>query len=264
MVNIDRFLVGSILSMAAVTFYTTPYEVVTKILIIPSALSAVIFPAFSATFIKNEEKALKIFEKSVKYLFIILFPIIFITTIFASEGLGFWLGKDFINQSSKVSQVLLIGILLNGMAHIPFTLIQAAGRPDLTAKFHLIELPVFLFLVWYLTKNFGIIGTSTAWTIRVLIDCFLLFGVSTLFLPFKVKIFILNSLKVLILALVFLIIPLFGLKFIPKSIYFIVVTSCFSVFSWQFFLNQEDRLFLKQMVRNFLVNKNPIVNTTSK
>ena len=35
MVYLDRFLIGALLPMAAVTQYVTPYEVVTKLTVIP-------------------------------------------------------------------------------------------------------------------------------------------------------------------------------------------------------------------------------------
>ena len=45
MVYLDRFLIGAVLSMAAVSYYATPYDVVTRLLIIPGALMGVMFPA---------------------------------------------------------------------------------------------------------------------------------------------------------------------------------------------------------------------------
>ncbi|WP_419776316.1 oligosaccharide flippase family protein, partial [Lactobacillus helveticus] len=37
MVYSDRFLIGALVSMTAVSYYVTPYEVVTKLLIVPGA-----------------------------------------------------------------------------------------------------------------------------------------------------------------------------------------------------------------------------------
>ena len=45
MVYMDRFLIGAMVSMTAVAYYATPYEVVTKLWIIPGALMGVMFPA---------------------------------------------------------------------------------------------------------------------------------------------------------------------------------------------------------------------------
>jgi O-antigen/teichoic acid export membrane protein len=58
---------------------------------------------------------------------------------------------------------------------VPFALIQSAGRPSLTARLHLFELPWYLLAVWELTKHLGIEGAAIAWTARIALDTFLLF-----------------------------------------------------------------------------------------
>jgi O-antigen/teichoic acid export membrane protein len=85
----DRFLIGSIVSVAAVAHYTTPFEMISKVLIISSALGGVIFPAFSATLGQNTRHAARIYQQGIKYLFLILFPITLIAVLFAKKPFGF-------------------------------------------------------------------------------------------------------------------------------------------------------------------------------
>ena len=61
-----------------------------------------------------------------------------------------WLGADFARQSTRVMQWLALGVLLNGLAQVPSALMQGVGRPDLTAKLHLVELPPYLLAAWHL------------------------------------------------------------------------------------------------------------------
>jgi O-antigen/teichoic acid export membrane protein len=56
MLTLDRFLIGALVSMTAVAYYATPYEVVTKFLVLPVALTGVMFPAFSASFTLDRER----------------------------------------------------------------------------------------------------------------------------------------------------------------------------------------------------------------
>ena len=44
---LDRFLIGALVSLNAVTFYVTPYEMITKLTMIPGAVTSVFFPAFA-------------------------------------------------------------------------------------------------------------------------------------------------------------------------------------------------------------------------
>ena len=80
-------------------------------------------------------------------------------------------------------QWLVLGVFLNSLAMIPYTLLQAIGRPDLTAKLHLVELPVFLLMLWSMIHMFGIEGAAIAWTLRVGFDALLLFAVARRLLP---------------------------------------------------------------------------------
>ena len=55
-----------------------------------------------------------------------------------------------------------------------YSLIQGQGRPDITAKVHLIEVVPFVALLWVLMQLFGLSGAAWAWTGRVTADCLIL------------------------------------------------------------------------------------------
>ena len=45
MVQMDRFFIGTMLTISAVAYYTTPYEVIIKMLVLPAAIAGVAFPS---------------------------------------------------------------------------------------------------------------------------------------------------------------------------------------------------------------------------
>jgi O-antigen/teichoic acid export membrane protein len=183
MVTFDRFLIGSIISIAAVAYYSIPYEVVTKLWLISSALIGVLFPAFSATNAVDRARLVFLFKCGVKYIFIILLPLALALVIFAPEGLALWLGNDFARNSTSIARLLAVAVLVNSLAQVPFTHLQSIGRPDLTAKFHLLELPFYVVTLFFLARHWGITGVAIAWLLRVIIDTFLLFWFSFRMLP---------------------------------------------------------------------------------
>ena len=61
-------------------------------------------------------------------------------------------------------------MLVNGFALVPFTLLQAIGRTDITAKLHIVELPLFVVALTTLVGAYGVVGASVAWSLRVLFD----------------------------------------------------------------------------------------------
>ena len=48
-----------------------------------------------------------------------------------------WMGATFASHAGPVVEILMIGAWINGVAFIPFSLLQAQGRPDVVAKFTL-------------------------------------------------------------------------------------------------------------------------------
>ena len=124
----------------------------------------------------NDEKILTLFLRSLKFQIAILFPIILTIIVFAREGMTVWLGETFAHKSTLVLQILAIGVFVNSLSNVPFALLQALGRPDLTAKFHLLELPVYGVMAFVLVRELGITGAALAWTLRVTLDGILLFG----------------------------------------------------------------------------------------
>ncbi len=183
MVTFDRFLIGSIISIAAVAYYSIPYEVVTKLWLISTALVGVLFPVFSATSVADRARLASLYESGVKYIFVFLLPLTLVLVIFAPEGLALWLGNDFAHNSASVARLLAVAVFMNCMAHVPFAHLQSVGRPDVTAKFHLMELPVYVAMLFFLARSWGITGVAVAWLLRVMIDTFLLFWFSSRLLP---------------------------------------------------------------------------------
>lgn len=170
LVYMDRFLVGNRISLEAVAWYATPWEVVTKVLILPVAIVGALFPAFGSLAAVDSIRATALYRRSVTYTALLLFPPTFAISLFAREGLQLWLGAEFASNGARVAQIIALGSLLNGVATVPFALLQGLGRPDLTAKVHVVELPIYVALVIGLTAAFGIQGTAAAWTGRVALD----------------------------------------------------------------------------------------------
>lgn len=183
MVYFDRFFIGAMVGMAAVAQYTIPYEIITRLSILPDSLFGVVFTALATAFAADVKRARLIFNASALGMALSVgFPVTF-AVLFSRELLAFWLGPVFAAESSKVLTWLAIGVFINCIARLPLFALQAAGRPDLTAKVHLAELPIYLLLLWSLTDTYGIVGTAAAWTIRITCDAAVLFAIAYQALP---------------------------------------------------------------------------------
>lgn len=245
MVYLDRFLVGAVLSVGAIAYYVAPFEVVARILVIPGALASVLFPAFAVSIRHDAERASLLLRRGLKYVFVGVFPAVLIIAVFAPEGLAMWLGPDFAQRSSPVLRWLAAAIFVNGLAQIPFALIQGAGRPDLTAKLHLIELPFYLGALWYLTRWMGIEGTAIAWMVRSTADAACIAVFAGRLLPLK-SAFLLQAAAAVIVGLLLLWVGVLVEGMALKVTYSMLVLSVLGLMTWFVLLDGDERLLLRR------------------
>jgi O-antigen/teichoic acid export membrane protein len=172
LVTFDRMLIGALLSVQAVTYYTVPYNLVNRVSMLPGALSTSLFPRFSRTE-SGEGKHLA--ERGLHLLVAVMTPIAVTGIALLPLFLTHWISPEFSRHGAMVGMILLAGIWINGLAYIPYGLLQGQGRPDITAKLHLLELPFFLLLLWGGIHWLGLAGAALAWTLRVAADALLLF-----------------------------------------------------------------------------------------
>lgn len=179
LVYLDRFMIGALLSMTAVTFYAAPFEVVTRLVLIPAGIVGALYPALSQLSGQHDRQhAESLAGRSVNLVLVILGPLTVLLLAGAADGLTLWLGAEYAARSTLALQILAVGVLANAAAHVPFGLLQSMGRPDLPARFHLLELPIQIVAAWLLVARFGITGAALAWTGRVVLDAALLFAAS--------------------------------------------------------------------------------------
>ncbi|MGC9217346.1 oligosaccharide flippase family protein, partial [Acidithiobacillus sp.] len=168
----DRFIIGAKIGMVAVTAYTVPYNLVMYLSILPGSLQTALFPRF-AMVDSAEAKALA--ARAVLAIAAIMTPLVVLGLLLIKPFLFFWIGASLAEKAAPVGQILLLGIWINTLAFIPFTYLQGRGRPDLPAKFHVLELLPYAGILWILIDLLGVPGAAWAWDLRVLADAVLLF-----------------------------------------------------------------------------------------
>lgn len=171
MVYGDRFFVSAAVGAALLPIYAIPQEGLQRLLMIPTALCGALLPKLTAM---QTQEAHNLFVQNYKRITVVMFGICSMAALLAYPALTWWLSADFAEQALPVVLVLCIGILLNSVALVPYTLIHAKGNPKTTALFHIFELFVYGAALWWLANNYGLIGAAWAWVGRVALDLALL------------------------------------------------------------------------------------------
>jgi O-antigen/teichoic acid export membrane protein len=180
MTFINRFIIRTVRKLGEGTYYLIPEELLVRALMIPRAWNDVLFPAFVTSFNTEGEKPGDLFEKGMLYLLLVMTPVTMVMALVLPDFLVFWLpdGKVFMQKSLFVVHCLTLGVFIHGFGRVAWFFVQAAGRPDTAAKWHLLELLVYMPGAYLLISCFGINGAALAWTIRVTVDFILLMAVS--------------------------------------------------------------------------------------
>jgi len=231
MVYLDRFLIGAMLSVASVSYYTTPYDLATRLLLLSSPVVAVLFPALAASHAVDRPRTSRLFERGLQVILIALFPFCLILVTLAREGLSLWIGADFARHSSRILELLAVGVFVNGLAQLAMVLAQAIGRPDLPARLHLLELPLYIGGVVWLIRSQGIDGAAIAWVARVMLDAAALFWIAHRLLGTGAGSRVSNP-PIIVMALALLVLPMFIQPLMIRSIFLVIVLAAYGVFAW--------------------------------
>lgn len=172
----DRFIIAATVSASAVAYYATPNELVTKLWIVPGALTAVLFPAFAQTAPGGGQRSSALALRGIEWLFVVLLPLTLSLALFAHELLDTWVGAAVAAHSAPVLRVLALGIMINCLAHVPLTLLQGAGKVRAPAVLQVVELGPYLLLLWWASGAFGVVGTATVWSVRMAFDTSAMFA----------------------------------------------------------------------------------------
>ncbi len=173
--SIDQLLIGSIQGPVAVAHYSVPMNLMARSQTIATALARTLFPRFSRL---SSAEAVELAERSTISLAYMLGAICSSAIIIGKPFLTWWVGPDFASHAIPVFEILMMGAWINGVAFIPFSLLQGQGRPDVVAKLHALEFLPFIFVLWILLQNFGLPGAALAWTTRVTVDAIILFQIA--------------------------------------------------------------------------------------
>jgi O-antigen/teichoic acid export membrane protein len=171
---VDRLVIGGTLGVASVTHYAIPYNLATKLNILPAALSRSLFPHLS---FEGEASAKALSMNAIRSLCAILTPAAVAGIVVMQPFLDLWLGQQTGSRSFAVGEIMLVGVWINSIAFVPYVQLQGQSRPDIVAKFHIVEIIPFLAILWIGLRTFGLVGGAVAWSIRVSADAVLLFVV---------------------------------------------------------------------------------------
>lgn len=178
LVQADRFAIAAIVSAAAVTSYAIPFDLITQLLIISSAITTVALPSLSAQLARDPAEARRTFVRWALGVALLMALATGLTAALLPWLLPLWLGHDLPPESIAIGRWLCLGVWINGLGGMFYSWLHAHGRFRATALLHLAELPFYALTLFVLLQHFGVLGAALAWVLRVGVDTLVLFAMS--------------------------------------------------------------------------------------
>jgi O-antigen/teichoic acid export membrane protein len=248
---LDRFFIGTLYAIADVGYYSVSADMLTHFGVLPGSFAKTLFPAFSALE-SDKDKLKQLYVRSLKYILLIMGPIVLVLIVFAGDILHLWLGAEWASKTTLVFQILAVGLFFNSLTHMPGNLLDGVGRPDLRAKIFLLGFVPYILLLWFLIGKFGVVGAALAFTFRGCLDSFLFFCIGWKIIGLNQAVLIENGMlrSVMVygglVTITLFLIAILGNTLLIQSITTFICLIFFALITWKYVLDMDDKqpLFL--------------------
>jgi O-antigen/teichoic acid export membrane protein len=167
----ERFVISSLISVSVVAYFTTNYDLVSKILLLTGSMMTVIFPMLNR--FNNQEKV-KLYSKSINLMLIVLTPVVLGIILISNFLLEFWVNSEFAENSYMTLNILAVGAFFLALSNVPFSALHSKGKTKTTTVIHIVELLFYYPTLFFLIRKFGVNGAALTWSLRCFIDFLLM------------------------------------------------------------------------------------------
>jgi O-antigen/teichoic acid export membrane protein len=262
-IQFDKVLIGAMISVAAVTFYTIPAELSIRIHSFIANFSQIIFPLSSELKAKEDNSRLEyLYFKSNKIIIMIATSVIVPLYVFSDKIISFWMGSDFANKTSFVFPVLLISYYIVIFTIVPYFFLNGLNKPKVNALYSFLSFILNLISCLILIPKYGINGAAIATFIGMLQVPFYIwtfhkisgFSIAQLLNKIFVKIWVVGLIQFIIIKFLF-----YNLVD-GKTSLLVVLSASFAIFYILFilfrFYDDDDKNLVLSYFPHFLLPKN--------
>lgn len=252
---LDKAVIASVLGASALTYYSVPFDVIARFLILPAMITGVLFPLLSKLKGQTEE-ADRLSIQALEIMAYVIAPFFLLAIVLAKPLMEIWLGDVSVFMFIFL-QIFAVGKFAESLNFVLLSQIQALGRPDLTAKRHLLELPFYCFGIYFASQAFGLIGVAFVWTSWAILDLLILFYIRNRLTKTKLPPNIRSGKMPLIYSVFFAFSYISAWKFQTESfmLFFlaVILVIVFYIVGWFFLLNNENKKLLVTKLSLLLV-----------
>jgi O-antigen/teichoic acid export membrane protein len=159
----NRVLVGRNLGIAAVTYYSVPWNVSARVSQIVYALAEVIAPLTSALAAQKDIGTLRgLYTRSSRIMAVVAASAAVPLFVGATDLLSLWLGPTFADRSGATLRVLAFSAMAQSLSAVPYMVLNGMGKPAVAMLPTLGGVSVNVLLASTLSSRLGLPGMALA------------------------------------------------------------------------------------------------------
>jgi O-antigen/teichoic acid export membrane protein len=175
LMSLERLFLARYASTASLAFYSLAATAAAVLTLVPLAVCQPLLPGFTRLHATGDRAGLQeLYGRAVRGILLLGVPAAVVLCVAARPGLTVWAGANYGRESTGPLYVLLAGVVIHGLAYVPYNVFLAANRARVLARLSVVELVLYIPVAAWLTRR-GAMGAATAWSVRAGLDTVVLF-----------------------------------------------------------------------------------------
>ncbi|WP_295723529.1 flippase [uncultured Methanobrevibacter sp.] len=176
--SIDVVMLGIMVGDYATGIYNATYKLISVLTLFYGIYTAVIFPVMSRYFVDDESMLLVSFEKSIKYLMMIIIPIAVATVCYSADIIQLIYGHEY-DAASSVLIILIWTVCLLFISGAANTLLNASHKEISVTKIYaaaaIFNIILNFFMIPHFSYNGAAITTVLSDVLIVTLQCYVIY-----------------------------------------------------------------------------------------
>jgi len=129
-----------------------------------------VFPRLVGTAIADRDATITAIQRLQHLVIFLTLALAFVIVPWINQLMGFWLGNTLMNEAANVVIIGAIGVALASSATISMMAINSLGHTRHIAVLHMIEFPIYCFILYLASVQASLWIVQVAWITRLAID----------------------------------------------------------------------------------------------
>ncbi len=169
--QLDKLIISNSLTITELGAYNVATTLGSLSAIVPSSISAAIFPSFTHQATTNDEQLYSQFCKINKYVSIILSCMGSFIAVFSLRIIRLWTGSElYVEVLGIVSFFVVLAIVIIEYQEVPYVLALAHGNPRINVIVGGVFIPIVGLFTFLGIKNYGLLGAGVVYLLMMLMQ----------------------------------------------------------------------------------------------